>query len=130
MNSLGHMHSVNRSGKLQFLGIAVFLLLLSGCLKIDTPPALEIQVLDSFNNPVKNAVVGLFDNQEEWGMLENPIQVWRTTDQQGRVRFLNLLEKKYYIFAEKGALNNLKTEIVISDKLLRNELRLITIHIE
>ena len=79
---------------------------------------------------MSEALVALFDSQEEWALRENPIQVWKITDSFGEVQFLNLQEKNYFIYAEKGNLNNLTTEITTSSKLINNQIRLLIIHIE
>lgn len=102
----------------------------SACIKVDTPPAIEITVLDSFNNVVSDALVAIFDNQDEWAMRENPLQVWKKTDINGKVLFLNLQERNYYVFAEKGNLSNLKTEILTNNKLLVNQIQSLRIHID
>ncbi|MCK5821088.1 MAG: hypothetical protein KAH17_04350 [Bacteroidales bacterium] len=103
---------------------------LQGCIKVDTPPALELIVIDQYNNPVGEVLLALFDTQEEWAMQENPLQAWKISDANGRVMFVNLQERNYFIFAEKDKLNNLKNEITTSDILLNNQIRQIRIHID
>lgn len=103
---------------------------LLACIKVDTPPSLEITVIDQFNHPVKEALVTIFDSQEEWAMRENPLQAWKMTDDNGKVMFLNLQETNYFIYAEKGKLNNLKNEIKTAEYLLNNQIRLIRIHVD
>ncbi len=100
------------------------------CMKIDNPPALEIIVLDQFNNPVQQALVGLFENQQEWGMLENPVQAWKATDANGSVVFINLKPENYFIFAQKGESDNLKNEIQTNQQLSENKLLRVIIHID
>lgn len=112
--------------------ISLFLLTayLLACIKVDTPPSLGITVIDQYNNPVKEALVTIFDSQEEWAMRENPLQAWKMTDDNGKVMFVNLQETNYFIYAEKGKLNNLKNEIKTAENLLDNQIRLIRIHVD
>lgn len=100
------------------------------CIPVDTLPSLEIVVLDQYDNPVHQAVVGVFDDLEQWGLRENPVQAWKLTDEDGVVTFLNLNESHYYFFVEKGQANNLKNEIKTSVPLLINTKRQLTIHID
>lgn len=119
--------------KMNFVGLFFSLLVLLvsvSCIRVDTPPVLEIIVLDQFNNPVSEAVVGIFDDREQWGMLENPAQVWKSTDEDGSVLFTGLFEKHYYIYAEKDGENNLKNEMVTQIPLMMNEQRRLIIHID
>lgn len=104
--------------------------LLSSCFKFDSDPALEVKVVDQLNNPVSGALVGLFDSQKEWGMLENPIQVWKKTENNGTVTFVGLPEKEIFIWAEFGSFNNLKNEIRTQSILKKNEILQLTIHID
>lgn len=110
--------------------ILLLWLLPAACMEVDTPPSLEVTVSDQFNNPVSGAAVALFADQEQWGMLENPVQVWKLTDEEGKVIFTNLFEQTYYIFAEKEARNNLKNEIKTPVPLMVNQRRLVIIHID
>ena len=125
------MPSIRRKSEcVKVLSLTLMLVTVAACVRIDTPPSLEITIVDSFNNVVSEALVALFDSQEEWALRENPIQVWKITDSFGEVQFLNLQEKNYFIYAEKGNLNNLTTEITTSSKLINNQIRLLIIHIE
>jgi len=100
------------------------------CIKVDTPPSLEITVVDQYNNPVSEVLVSIFDKQEEWAMRENPLQAWKMTNADGEVLFVNLQEINYFIYAEKNDVNNIKNEIKTSDHLLINQKRLIRIHLD
>jgi len=62
-----------RAAILLLLGLAWF----SSCSKQDTNPQLEIKVVNLDGQPVPDVKVGLFDELDEWSMLENPVQVWR-----------------------------------------------------
>lgn len=115
---------------LRILSLLLMMAYLLACIKVDTPPSLEITVIDQYNNPVKEALVTIFDSQEEWAMRKNPLQAWKMTDDNGKVMFVNLLETNYFIYAEKDMLNNLKNEIKTADSLLKNQIRLIRIHVD
>ncbi|MEA1875970.1 MAG: hypothetical protein U9N86_03825 [Bacteroidota bacterium] len=115
---------------LRILSLLLMMAYLLACIKVDTPPSLEITVLDQYNNPVEEVLVTIFDSQEEWAMRENPLQAWKMTDGNGKVMFVNLQETNYFIYAEKGKLNNLKNEIKTADNLLNNQIRLIRIHVD
>lgn len=116
--------------RLRIYGLIVLTVCLASCIKIDTPPSLGIVVIDQYNNPVSEALVAIFDSQEEWGMKENPVQSWKMTDINGIVKFVNLKEANYFIFAEKNNLNNLKNEIGTTSALVINHERIIRIHID
>jgi len=115
---------------LRIFSLIVLTSYLAACIKVDTPPALEITVIDQYNNAVSGALIAIFDSQEEWAMRENPVQAWKMTDTNGKVMFVNLQEINYFIYAEKDNLNNLKNEIRISDIILNNQIRIIRIHID
>jgi len=115
---------------LRIFSLIVLSSYLAACVKVDTPPALEITVIDQYNNAVSGALVAIFDSQEEWAMKENPVQAWKMTDANGKVMFVNLQEINYFIYAEKDNLNNIKNEIRISDIILNNQIRIIRIHID
>jgi len=74
--------------------------------------------------------VGLFDELDEWSMKENPVQVWRETDQTGKVLFVDLQEFAYYIYADGDSLNNIGHEIQLDEALKVNETRKLTVVIE
>ena len=100
------------------------------CSKIDSLPQLEITVLSESGNPVPGIPVAIFEDQREWSMLENPVQAWRETDQEGKVLFTDLMEMEYYFYADGGSLNNLGDKIRIMERLKLNEKRKITIVIK
>ena len=115
---------------LKLLGcLALISVMLVSCVKIDTPPALEVKVLDQYNDVVAGARVSLYTSLEEWSMLENPVQVWKNTDQNGKVTFLNLQEVFYYVYVEKDTLNNIKEEIVTHQKLKVNIISTLEVHV-
>lgn len=100
------------------------------CVKIDTPPMLEIRVVDIGGNPQEGIVVGLFDELDEWSMQQNPVQAWRETDKQGKVRFIDLQEIAYYIFADGDSVNNLGNKVRLDEALKYNEQRQLTVTVE
>lgn len=110
--------------------ITTIILLLNSCIMIDEPPSIEIKVVDEFNNPVDQALVGVFQNFDEWGMKENPIQAWKKTQDDGKVIFVELLKMNYYIVVEKGKLNNLRNEIRTTEALTENRITKLVIHID
>jgi len=103
---------------------------MGSCIKIDTPPGLKVTVMDIYNEPVNEALVALFDSQKEWGMLENPVQTWKMTDEEGSVTFFNLEEKVYYLYAEKDSLTNVQDQIAVAVSLNKNTIGQVTVHIE
>ena len=105
-------------------------LLISGCTKIDTLPMLEITVNDLNGSPVDGVLVALFDELDEWSMLENPVQAWKETGFNGRVLFRDLKEEVYYFYADGDSINNVGHEIRLGDPLAMNEIRKITIIVE
>ncbi len=110
--------------------LTTIVLLVSSCIKIDVPPSLEILVVDEFNNPIDQALVGLFESVDEWGMKENPVQAWKKTQDDGKVIFVELLEMNYYVVVEKGKLNNLRNEIRTTEVLKDNRITTLVIHID
>jgi len=111
---------------LLLLGLAWF----SSCSKQDTNPQLEIKVVNLDGQPVPDVKVGLFDELDEWSMLENPVQVWRETDQNGEVLFVDLIEQVYYIYADGDSLSNIGHQIMLDEVLIVNEIRQLTVTIE
>lgn len=103
---------------------------LSSCSKIDTLPQLELTVVNSTGQPVPGAIVGLFDQLDEWSMLENPVQVWRETDNKGKVLFIDLKEEIYYFYANSDTLSNIGHEIKLKEPLRLNEIRKVELIIE
>jgi len=103
---------------------------LLSCSKPDTLPQLEISVVNMEGQPVPQVMVGLFDNLEEWSMMENPVQVWRETGQDGKVLFMDLQEKIYFYYADGDSLSNIGHEIQLRESLNVNEIRQVIVSIE
>ena len=106
------------------------LLCFSSCTKVDTPPGLELRVVNTAGDPVSGVMLGLFDSMEEWSMRENPVQVWKRTDDTGRVLFVDLKEQIYFFFADGENKSNIAHEIRIIEALKLNEIRKITVTID
>ncbi len=114
--------------------VSVFMMLavmgLSSCTKIDMLPQLELSVVNIEGQAVSGVIVGVFDQQDEWSMRENPVQTWRETDDNGRVLFIDLQEQIYFFYADGDTLNNVGNEIKLNEPLQLNELRKVRIIIE
>ncbi len=100
-----------------------------GCLKVDTMPQLEIQVLDESGGTVSGAYVGLFESQEEWINRDNPAQVWRKTSADGKVLFVDLKEVRYYIYVRFDGKDNSLDEFSTFVSLSVNKRHTMTVHI-
>jgi uncharacterized GH25 family protein len=68
--------------------------------------SLRLTVLNSLGNPVSNAKVSIFANDEDYANDENAVAGPALTDEKGRVTFKNLDEKAYYVKAVKGDMSN------------------------
>src|SRR5450759_2523557 len=82
-----------------------------GCSKVDTLPQLEIQVLDEKGANISGAYVALFDSADEWNKRINPMQVWRQTDLNGKVVFVDLKEITYYFYVRFDGKDNSVGEV-------------------
>lgn len=67
---------------------------------------MRITVLSRLGNPVENAKVTVFENQEDYENEENAIAGPAFTDKKGRVTFKNLDEKQYFVQVIKDDANN------------------------
>jgi len=103
---------------------------LGSCTRIDTPPALQLTIIDREGIPLQDVMVGLFDELDQWSMLENPVQPWRETGSDGKVMFNNLKENVYYFYADADSLSNISTMIKTDDSLIINEIRKLTVIVE
>jgi len=110
--------------------LVMYLCCVSSCTKPDTQPQLELTVVNISGQPVSQVLVGLFDELDQWSMLENPVQAWRETDQSGKVLFVDLHEQVYYFYADGDSLSNIGHEIRLDEALKINEIRRVTITIE
>lgn len=94
-----------------FLSIASALLLVFSTTSIAAEfqvlsTGMRITVLSRLGNPIENAKVTLYDNQEDYESEENAKAGPAFTDEKGRVTFKNLDEKQYYVQVIKGDENN------------------------
>ena len=67
---------------------------------------MRITVISRLGNPVENAKVTVFANQEDYENEENALAGPAFTDAKGRVTFKNLEEKQYYVQVIKGDASN------------------------
>jgi hypothetical protein len=120
--------SKRKNGLLSLLTL-LLLGIFSGCLKFDTPPQLEVIVLDSNDSGVTGAYVALFESETEWEKRINPVQAWRRTDNDGAALFNDLKENKYYVYARFNGLDNSFNGYATVEPLVLNQVRSIIIHI-
>jgi hypothetical protein len=109
--------------------ILMLALLFNACSKPDTLPQLEILVLDKNNAGISGATVALFDSSEEWDKRLNPVQVWRSTDTEGKVLFVDLKEITYYIYVRFDGKDNSVGEVSTTQPLQVNQRTRIVVHI-
>lgn len=100
------------------------------CARVDTLPQLEILVLDEKNEAIPGAYVALFDTADEWNSRMNPVQVWRRTDSEGKVWFIDLREIAYYIYARFDGRDNSVGEISTAEELQMNKKSVVIIHLK
>ena len=113
-----------------FASFAICLaLMLQGCVKVDSLPQLEILVVDETGACVSGAYVSLFDSSEEWSSRKNPVQVWRRTDSDGKVVFVDLKEITYYIYARFDGKDNSVGEVFTAEALQVNQRSMTVIRI-
>ncbi|MFA6126855.1 MAG: carboxypeptidase-like regulatory domain-containing protein [Bacteroidales bacterium] len=98
-------------------------------MKFDTLPQLEIRVVDENGSVVSGAYVALFDSKIEWDNARNPVQVWRRTDQEGKVFFVDLQEMAYYVYARFDGKDNSFGGVNLSEPLRLNQKNKIEIEI-
>jgi hypothetical protein len=116
--------------KFKILAVSASLtLLLTGCFKLDTLPQLEIQVQDETGASVSGAYAALFESMDEWNNRKNPVQVWRKTESDGKVVFIDLKEISYYIYVRFDGMDNSVGEVSTTGSLKMNQRSKIVIHI-
>lgn len=90
-----------------FYWIILLLLLTNACKLPAAYGDLRITVKDLTVMPIKNAVVTLYQNLEDYNKQQNPISTEQLTDTNGIVRFNGLSTAgKYYIDVQKDEANN------------------------
>src|SRR5688500_8660583 len=96
-----------------FLAIMAFSVVFIGCNNDDdtiTPDKkLEITVIDNLANVQSGASVTIYKTLNDWNNNTNPVQGTKTTGTDGKVLFTGLDAVQYYIWVEKGSLNNYST---------------------
>ena len=107
----------------------MFALMIQGCAKFETLPQLEIQVVDENGAKVPGAYVALFNSADEWAWRSNPLQVWRKTDAEGKVLFVDLREIEYFVYVRFDGKDNSMDEISTNAALALNTRKVITIHV-
>ncbi len=93
------------------LFLPVFSLLLLSFFSFSSPEqllrtSLQLTVLNELGNPVENAEVNLYHNQEDYRNEENAAVEMQKTDKKGRVKFTGLESKVYFVDVKKGDMSN------------------------
>ena len=70
------------------------------------PTSMRITVLSRLGNPVENAKVTVYENQEDYENEENSVAGPVFTNAKGQVTIKNLEDKQYYIQVLKGDNSN------------------------
>jgi hypothetical protein len=109
--------------------LVTLLIMFDGCKKIDTLPQLQVIVLDDLGARIPGAYVALFDSAEDWNARNNPVQVWRQSDSEGKVVFMDLKEITYYIYARYDGKDNTVDEISTMEPLRVNQRSNIMVHV-
>jgi hypothetical protein len=120
---------IRRFKNLAAFTVLLLVLMLPGCYKPDTLPQLELLVVDENGDRVVGAYVAIFDTSEEWNKRVNPVQVWRRTNAEGIVSFVDLREIPYYFYVRYDGKDNSTDEISTRDSLVMNQRSKITVQI-
>ncbi len=91
--------------------------------------ALQVTVRDNLGNLVEDAQIKLFNNKEDYQKEQNVVDQMKVTDSKGRVKFIGLDAKEYYINVVKGDMNNYGAGIK-TDELTPKRVNKVTIIIE
>lgn len=70
------------------------------------PTNLKVTVLDEVGSYVEGASVTLYGTEDDYRNEENAISETMKTNEKGQVTFKKLEPKMYFIYVEKGDLNN------------------------
>jgi hypothetical protein len=103
--------------KTLFFCLMATFVIFTGCNKdddsgiINQPPVipettLELTIRNSNGNAIEGATVDLFESENDFWNDRNKL-VTRITGRTGKVQFTNLMEKRYYCYAEYGCENNI-----------------------
>ena len=91
--------------------------------------SLQITVRDNIGNVVEDAEVQLFTSKEDYQQETNAVGEKAFTDDKGRVKFIGIEAREYYLNVEKGDLNNYGAGIK-TDSLVARRANKVTIIIE
>jgi len=67
---------------------------------------LSVTVLNKLGNPVEGVVVKVFGTKEDYQKKENEVSPAQQTNKKGKTLFVGLEKKAYFIYAEKGDMDN------------------------
>ena len=67
---------------------------------------LKITVMDDLGNFIEGADVTLYGNEEDYRAEKNPVSETLKTNEKGQVTFKKLKPKAYFVYVEKGDMNN------------------------
>ena len=70
------------------------------------PTNLKITVLDDVGSYIEGAEVTLYGTEDDYRNEENPVSETLNTNEKGQVTFKKIEAKVYYVYVEKGDLNN------------------------
>ncbi|MFC2096979.1 hypothetical protein ACFLSI_01465 [Bacteroidota bacterium] len=124
------INKINKYRPGLLLIILITIINLNSCVKPDDAPRLEITVMNEAEEVVTDAYVSLYENIDEWGMQNNPVQVWKKTNAEGKVTFIGLREIVYYFVIKKDQLDNSGTQVSLDNKLKMNEFVKIAVEIK
>ncbi len=68
--------------------------------------SLRLTILNELGNPVPDAAVTLYLNEEDYRQEVNPVMETQRTDKKGRVKFSGLEPQVYFVYALKGDMSN------------------------
>ena len=91
--------------------------------------SLQVTVRNNIGNVVEGAEVQLFTSKEDYQQETNPVGEVTYTDDKGRVKFIGIEPREYYLNVEKGDLNNYGAGIK-TDSLVAKRMNKVTIIIE
>ncbi len=89
-----------------FIAFILISILQFGFTSMMLPTSMRITVISRLGNPVENASVTIYANQEDYENEENAVAGPAFTDKKGRVTFNNLETKSYYVQVVKDDNNN------------------------
>lgn len=106
----------------------LLILFIVACTKtelVPNQPKFEITIIDESNIPVSNTEVLLFETQENWKELRDPI-LNEITDVDGIVLFEELDEKVYFFYTSMNSRDNYSSISYFEEPLKTNHITKIT----